>query len=259
MGNLAEDVTFLGYGCDLVHGTLLRPSERGVRHAVIVLGDAFGLSDHFRDVAQRLAHAGYTALALDIFSRTGPPEAKPVAADLRTITAFLNRLSDPQVLGDIRSAVAWLRRRPDGSGRVACIGFCLGGLYTQMALATQGGPDVGVDFYGRLRYTALSATKPVHPLDRAPETRGPLLALFGAQDPVIPRAHVEGLRRALAKSGHPCQVHVYSEAGHAFFDDSRADHFRPRVAADAWKRTLSWLAQHLGVAESATDLARRRA
>jgi carboxymethylenebutenolidase len=249
MGFIIEDVTFLGYGCDLVHGTLVRPREKQVRHGIIVLGDAFGLSDHFRDVAQRLARAGYAALVMDIFSRTGPPDAQPVAAHAGKIAAFLDRLPDLQVLGDIRSAVAWLRRRPDSSGRVGCIGFCLGGIYTQMALTVAEGPDVGVDFYGRLRYSVLSATKPLHPIDRAPETRGPLLALFGGQDPLIPRAHVESLRRALAKSGRPFRIHIYPDAGHAFFDDRRPDQFCPRAAADAWKRTLGWFAQHLGTVQ----------
>lgn len=246
MGFITGDVSFLGYGCDLVHATLVRPREKQVRHAVIVLGDAFGVSEHFCRIAGRLARAGYTALVVDIFSRTGPPDGQPVAADAGKVAAFLDRLPDPQVLGDIRSAVAWLRRRADSSGRVGCVGFCLGGIYTQMALAMPDGPDVGVDFYGRLRYRALSATKPHHPVDRAPETRGPLLALFGGQDPLIPRAHVEALRRGLAKSRQPFRIEVYPDAGHAFFDDRRPDQFCPKAAVDAWKQTLGWLAQHLG-------------
>src|SRR6185295_16054644 len=123
--------------------------------------------------------------ALDLFSRTGPPEAGPAPEDIARIKAFIERLPDPQVLGDIQSAAAWLRRRRDGSGRVGCTGFCLGGMYTQMALSVADGPDVGVSMYGRVRYGALSATKPLHPIDHAAMTRGPLLALFGAKDTII--------------------------------------------------------------------------
>jgi dienelactone hydrolase len=66
---------------------------------VIILGDVFGLSDHYRDAAARLAAAGYTAL--DMFSRTGPPHARPVPEDLPKVAVFADRLPDQQVLGDV--------------------------------------------------------------------------------------------------------------------------------------------------------------
>lgn len=258
MGIISEDVALLGYGSDLIHGTLVRQDDNEPRHGMIVLGDAFGLSDHFRSIAQRFARAGYTALGLDLFSRTGPPEAGPAPEDVARISAFIERLPDPQVLGDIQSAAAWLRRRRDASRRVGCTGFCLGGMYTQMAMSVNDGPDVGVSMYGRVRYGALTATKPLHPIDRAKQTRGPLMALFGAKDVTISRAHTEALRRALTASGQPSRVHVYADAGHAFFDDTRAGHFHPRTAADAWKRTTNWFTQHLGSVEREQPLLARR-
>ena len=69
------ETTLPGYGGDSIRGTLVRPEGDDRRPGVLVLGDVFGMSDHFRDVAGRFADAGYTALALDLFSRTGPPEA----------------------------------------------------------------------------------------------------------------------------------------------------------------------------------------
>jgi carboxymethylenebutenolidase len=258
MGIVTEDVALLGYGSDLIHGTLVRHDDNETRHGMIVLGDAFGISDHFRGIAQRFARAGYTALGLDLFSRTGPPEAGATPEDLARVADFIERLPDPQVLGDIQSAAAWLRRRRDGSGSVGCAGFCLGGMYTQMAMSVSDGPDVGVSMYGRLRYRALSVTKPVHPVDRASKIRGPLMALFGAKDVMIPRAHTEALRRALSHSKQPSRVHVYSDAGHAFFDDTRPSHFHPQAAADAWKRTTNWFKQHLGSAQRDEPLVARR-
>lgn len=258
MGILTEDVALLGYGSDLIHGTLVRHDDNEPRHGMIVLGDAFGMSDHFRAIAQRFARAGYTALALDLFSRTGPPEAGPTPEDMAQVAAFIERLPDPQVLGDIQSAAAWLRRRRDASGSIGCIGFCLGGMYTQMAMSLSDGPDAGVTLYGRIRYRALSATKPMHPLDRASKIRGPLLALYGAKDVMIPKSDTDALRRALNQSKQPARVHVYSDAGHAFFDDTRPGHFHPQAAADAWKRAINWFEQHLGSAEREEHLVARR-
>jgi carboxymethylenebutenolidase len=51
---------------------------------------------------------------------------------------------------------------------------------------------------------------------------------------------------------------VYSDAGHAFFDDTRPKHFHPQVAADAWKRTTNWFKQHLGSVEREEPLLARR-
>src|SRR5581483_4928311 len=130
MAHTAE-ITFAGYGGDAVTGTLAVPDGDGRRPGVVVLSDVFGLSDHFRDVARRFADAGYTALAVDLFTRTGPPADHEAA----TVSAFFDHLADQQVLDDVRAATAFLRSRPDASGRVGCIGFCLGGLYTQMAMA----------------------------------------------------------------------------------------------------------------------------
>src|SRR6185295_3814298 len=135
------ETTLPGYGGDSIRGTLVRPEGDGRRPSVIVLGDVFGMSDHFREIAGRFADAGYTALALDVFSRTGPPDARPVPADLPKVTAFADRMPDQQVLADIAGAVAWLKAQPDASGRVGCMGFGLGGMYAQMAMAFPGGPD----------------------------------------------------------------------------------------------------------------------
>jgi carboxymethylenebutenolidase len=244
-GVVAAEVTLAGYGGDLIAGTLARPATGGQRPGVVVLSDALGLSNHFRGVAARFAAEGYTALALDVFSRTGPPDARPVPDDLPKVAAFLERLPDPQVLGDIEAAVAWLRAREDATGRVGCVGFCFGGTYTQMAMALPDGPDAGVDFYGRLRHGRLSRAKPQHPIDIADRTRGPLLALFGARDPLVAPGHVAALREALAQSGQPFQVHVYEGAGHAFFHDGRPESYFPATAEDAWRRTLDWFGKYL--------------
>ena len=238
------EVTLPGYGGDTIRGALARPEGDGQRPGVVVLGDVFGLSDHFRDVAGRLAEAGYTALALDIFSRTGPPEARPVPEDLPKVAAFADRLPDQQVLGDVTSAVEWLKGQPDASGRVGGIGFCLGGMYTQMAMASPGGPDVGVDLYGRIRHARLSNAKLEHPIDMVPRTRGPLLALFGAKDAMITRGHIEALRRALTATGQPFEVHIYEGAGHGFFHIGRPE-YHPASAFDAWQKSLDWFARYL--------------
>jgi carboxymethylenebutenolidase len=113
-----------------------------------------------------------------------------------------------------------------------------------MAMASPGGPDAGVDLYGRVRHTRLGNAKPEHPIDMVPRTRGPLLALFGAKDPMITRGHIEALRRALTATGQPFDVQIYEGAGHAFFHNGRPE-YHPVSAMDAWQKSLDWFARYL--------------
>ena len=117
-------------------------------------------------------------------------------------------------------------------------------MYAQMAMAFPDGPDAGVDLYGRIRHARLSNAKLEHPIDMVPRTRGPLLALFGAKDPMITRGHIEALRRALILAGQPVEVHIYEGAGHAFFHDGRPE-YHESAARDAWNKTLAWFKKYL--------------
>jgi carboxymethylenebutenolidase len=148
------------------------------------------------------------------------------------------------VLGDVASAVAWLREQPEASGRVGCIGFCLGGMYTQMAMASPGGPDAGVDLYGRLRHTRLSNAKPSIPSKwcRARAARS-----WRSSARTIRSSRAATSKRcggALTATGQPFEVHIYEGAGHAFFHDGRPE-YHPASAADAWQKSLDWFARHL--------------
>ena len=75
--------------------------------------------------------------------------------------------------------------------------------------------------------------------------RCPYLGLFGAEDAIIPLADVAELRSILERVRKPHEIHVYPGAGHAFFNDTRPDAYRPEAAADAWPRALDFLHHHL--------------
>src|SRR6266446_9899866 len=77
--------------------------------AVIVIHDVRGLTEHYRDITRRFASEGFFALAIDLYSREGPPELPTVEAAF----TWMRHLSDQRVLDDIKSAVGFLRIRPD--------------------------------------------------------------------------------------------------------------------------------------------------
>jgi carboxymethylenebutenolidase len=238
----AQDVQWTHAG-DTLRGYAARPADGGPRPGLVLIPDVRGLSDHYRDVARRFAAEGFAVLAVDLYSREGAPDLPDMAAVARCIAA----LPDPRVLGDVASAVAHLAGRPETAGRqIGITGFCLGGQYTLMAACTVPGVSAAVSWYGMLRYAERNARKPESPLDLAPRLACPWLGLFGEDDALIPRADVDELRGILAAAGKEFEIVTYPGAGHAFFNDTRPDAYRPAVAADAWPRAVAFLRRHLG-------------
>jgi carboxymethylenebutenolidase len=96
-----------------------------------------------------------------------------------------------------------------------------------------------------LRYAETNEVKPASPLELASRLACPYLGLFGDEDPIVPRADVAELRSILTREGKAFSIVSYPGAGHAFFNDTRPDAYRPEAAADAWPRAIAFLREHL--------------
>ena len=116
----AEDVEFAG-PASKVFGYLAAPKTGGPVPGVIVVHEIFGLNDHIRDVARRLAKVGYLALAPDLVSREGG-----TAASSNVIGALTSGPVEDRV-ADLRASADFLRRRPAFRGSLGVTGFCFGG------------------------------------------------------------------------------------------------------------------------------------
>jgi carboxymethylenebutenolidase len=225
-----EDLTFVREG-DRLNGFGAWPLREERLPAVLVIPDVHGLSDHYRDVTRRFASEGFFSMALDLYSREGAPRL----GDLAAVQQWIQSLDDRRVLEDISAAVRFLRSRVEVRKiSVGIVGFCLGGQYALMSACGPADVAACVSFYGMLRYNEYNERKPESPLDKAPRLSCPYLGLFGADDPLIPRADVRELEGILRNTGKRTQIKSY--AGHAFFNDRRADAYRPEAAADAWTK-----------------------
>jgi carboxymethylenebutenolidase len=217
--------------------------DAGPAPGLILIPDVRGVSDHYRDVARRFAAEGFFTLAVDLYSREGPPDLPDMAAVFR----WIRDLPDGRVLDDLAAAVAHLGQRRETAGApIGITGFCMGGQYALMAACTVPGIAACLSWYGMLRYAERSDRKPASPLDLAPRLACPYLGLFGADDALISQADVDELRRILTAAGKTFEIRTYPGAGHAFFNDTRLDAYRPEAAADAWPRAVGFLRDHLG-------------
>jgi carboxymethylenebutenolidase len=228
---------------ELREGFLAEPGG-GPQPGVVVIPDVWGLSDHTRDIAQRLAREGFAALALDVYRKTG----RPSLADPAAAMAWIRELSDPLVLETVQEAIDALARHEAVAPRkVGLIGFCMGGQYAWLAACACRGLSAVAPFYGMLRYEPGLDTKkkPRAPLDAVAELSCPALGLYGREDAIIPNADVDELELRLARQRRPFEIVRYAGAGHAFLNDTRPAMYRPEAAADAWRRLLTFLRTHL--------------
>jgi carboxymethylenebutenolidase len=211
---------------------------------VVMIHDVWGLSDHTRSLAARLARDGFSVLALDLYRKTGQPRISDPASAM----AWIRELPDPLVLETLQEGIDFLGGHPSTAGHsLGLTGFCMGGQYALLGACACRGLSAAVVFYGMLSYAPEvdRERKPRSPLEAVEDLGCPLLGLFGEEDHLIPVPEVRELERRLAALQQPFDVVLYPGAGHAFMNDTRPELHRPQVAEDAWSRMLNFFRQHL--------------
>jgi carboxymethylenebutenolidase len=231
------DLRFTAYSGEL-GGYLALPLGEGPHPGVIVIQDAFGLSDDIRGQADRLAAAGYLAFAPDLYSGRG---IRCVVATLRA-----SRSGSGPAYEDIEAARAFLTAREDCTGRIGIIGFCMGGGFALLC-APRGGFGAASVNYGEV------------PEDAAERLAGacPIVASYGRRDPGL-RGRAERLEQALGAVGVAHDVKEYPDAGHSFLNRFNSGPlltpllhvaglgYHHPSAEDSWRRILNFFAEYLG-------------
>jgi len=212
---------------------------------VLVVQEIFGVHEHIKDVARRLAHAGYLAVAPELYVRQGDV-AK--LSNLDEIRAIVARVPDAQVLADLDAAADWAAQHGGDPGRLGATGFCWGGRIVWLYASHNPRLKAGVAWYGRVEGPG-TELQPKHPIDRVAELHAPVLGLYGGADAGIPNEGVERMRAALASAGKPGEIHTYPDMPHGFHADYRPS-YRREAAEDGWRRMLDWFRRH-GVSRAA--------
>lgn len=196
---------------------------------VLVVHENRGLNDHIRDVARRLALAGYSAVAPDFLSPAGG-----TPADEDRARAMIGALDMAQTVADGAATIGWLASAAGGSRKVGLVGFCWGGaMVNRLAIASGAALKAGVSFYGPAP----------DPSEAARVEAAMLIHLAGLDERVNATAlpWVEALRAA----GKDVTAIDYPGVNHAFHNDTSEARYDRAAAERAWVATLAFFWQRL--------------
>jgi carboxymethylenebutenolidase len=216
-----ESITFAGPRGTLMAAWAAAAKPRG---GVLVIHENRGLTEHIRTVAARLAASGYSALAIDLLSEEGGTGAFPGEAE---VAAALSRIAPERFVADMKAGVTELRRRVRHK-KLAAIGFCFGGGMVWRLLAS--------------REPRLAAAAPFYgPFPEGGSLKGSRAAVLGVYGGLDARVNAtqSAAKAALERARLKYEILTFSEADHAFFNDTGA-RFNPHAAAEAWRRVLNW-------------------
>jgi carboxymethylenebutenolidase len=205
----------------------LAQAGRARAPGVVVIQEWWGLQEQIKGICDRLALAGYDALAPDLYAGTVVPYHDTEAAGREMNSLNFLEATDQVV----RGAAQFLKA---AGAKVGLTGFCLGGAVTVLGACRIGEISAAVCFYGLPPETVASAK----------DVKVPLQAHFANRDDWCTPAAVDKFEAELKAAGKTTDVFRY-EAEHAFMNEQRDVHDRA-AAEQAWDRMLAFWAQHLG-------------
>ncbi len=219
---------------DAFRGYLATPAS-GSGPGIVLLQEIFGVNGHMRDVADLYAEEGYVVLAPDLFWRLGPDiELGYDEASMHQAFECYGRFDADAAIGDATAALATLRARPECTGGVGAIGFCMGGKLAYL-MAARSDVDCAVSYYGVGIEQALN---------EAAAVKCPMVLHFAELDRFSPPEVREQIKQAFAGRGD-VEVCLYPGVDHAFNAPERAAFDKP-ASLMAHTRSLALFRRVLG-------------
>ncbi len=192
---------------------------------VVMIHEWWGLNDHIRLSADRVAGLGYAVLAVDLYQGT-------VASTREQAMAAMQGVERERASATLRAARAWLENTSgEGEAPVASIGWCFGGGWSMQLALEDPELDGAIVYYGRTEVDPAQAAG----------IQARVLGVFGSRDRGIDSEYVEGLAATLSAAQVDHRFLIY-DADHAFANPSSAryDH---EHAGEAWEETQAFLAE----------------
>ena len=207
----------------------------------MVIMEAFGLNSNIKNVCDRLAKAGYAALAPDFYHGDIYEYT-----DLQNAIAKLKSLNDDTVMAEVGKGLGFLAARQEvAADRVGVMGFCMGGRYTFLANAVHADKfKAAAAFYGAGIAPEKDALGRQPLLDRVAAMQAPIMLVYGADDQSIAADEHGRIAQALSTAKKRYILSVFPNAGHGFLSDRR-DSYAAAPAREAWQMTMNFLKYNL--------------
>jgi len=241
----AGEITIPTSAGDIPGYRALPLKPKGKVPVILVVHEIFGVHEHIKDVCRRFAKEGYYAIAPELFARQG--DVSKISDFKEIVSKVVSKVPDAQVLSDLDAALAFAKKDPHAdASKLAITGFCWGGRIVWLYAAHQPALKAGIAWYGKI-VGDKDDLHPKNPADVVADLKAPVLGLYGGKDQGIPVDTVQQQAQALAASSNASakgsSIHIYPDAGHAFFADYRPSYHK-ESAEDGWKRLNDWLKAH---------------
>ncbi len=185
------------------------------------------MTDHIKALCDRFAEAGFLALAPDLYHGK-------MARTKEEAGQMMGALDMKKAVAEIGAAAAKLKTDPGCNGRVAVVGFCMGGALTLAAACGLEGLAAAVPFYGL----------PQMPMEAYARVKTPLQAHFAKKDDWAKPSIAEEIQKSVRSGGGQMDLFVY-DAGHAFMRSTDPEAYDAASARLAWERATEFLKKHL--------------
>jgi len=229
---LRKEFVDIPMGDAKLHTWVEYPAGEGKAPIVLVMQHGPGMDDWQRALADQLAQQGFIAIAADLHSGLGPNggnyDSFEGTDEVMRATA---RIDQNEMQRRYKIAMEWGKKLPRFNGKVASVGFCMGGGNAFRFAAEVPELSATVSFYGATPSEDLQA-----------KIKAPVLAFYGEDDARVTAA-AEPTKTSMGKLGKSFEYYVYPHATHGFleFQDLAGN---PAATTDSWSRTVAFLRKH---------------
>ncbi len=219
--------TMKGEDGTTISGELAEPAGTDKAPALVLIQEYWGINDHIRSLADRLAKEGFLVIAPDLYHGK-------VAKDAAEAGALMTALDTLAAVKEIGATADFLKAHARGNGKVGVIGFCLGGALALASACHLDGLSAVVPFYG---------LPPDEKVDYA-KVSAPILMHVAKRDAWVTVEKAEAVKKKLEAAGKSITLETY-DADHAFVNDTRPEIYDAANAALAWSRSIEFLQKNL--------------
>jgi len=209
---------------------LAQPAGEKRSRGIMVFPEIFGVNAHMRDVTNRFATLGLSAICPELFHRTAPPKWECSYTDFPTAMPHMQAVKEPALESDVKATYNWLKTNTAAGDNIACVGYCMGGRTS--FLANSAVPlQAAISYYG--------GNMPGF-LHRTQNLSAPMLLLWGELDHHIPAEMRNQVTSTMREAKKEYIDIVFSNADHGFFCDARQS-YNAGAAKLSWDIVQSFL------------------